>query len=177
MDVGLLVLRLVVGGLFIGHGSQKLFGSFGGHGLEGTGGFMGKLGYRPGRPMAALAGFTELAAGALLVLGFLTPFAAAGIIGVMVNAIIAVHWRNGVWNQDGGIEYPLVLCATAAAVTFAGPGAYSVDGLLDLELAGVAWGMSAILLGLIAGSIVAMSRRPAPAVQAPAVEEQRRRVA
>lgn len=118
MDVGLLLLRLVVGGLFIGHGSQKLFGSFGGHGLEGTGSFMGKLGYRPGRPMAALAGFAELASGALLLLGFFTPFAAAGIIGVMFNAIISVHWRNGVWNQDGGIEYPLVLCTVAAAVLY-----------------------------------------------------------
>ncbi|MGH2792798.1 MAG: DoxX family protein [Actinomycetota bacterium] len=175
MDVGLLLLRLVVGGLFIGHGSQKLFGSFGGHGLEGTGSFMGKLGYRPGRPMAALAGFAELASGALLLLGFFTPFAAAGIIGVMFNAIISVHWRNGVWNQDGGIEYPLVLCTVAAAVTFAGPGAYSVDGVLGLELAGVAWGVSAILLGVITGSIVAMSRRPAPVAQQEA--EERRRAA
>jgi putative oxidoreductase len=174
MDVGLLLLRLVVGALFIGHGSQKLFGSFGGYGLDGTGGFMRKLGYHPGRKMAGLAGLTELTCGVLLVLGFLTPFAAAGIIGVMMNAIVSVHWKNGMWNQDGGMEYPIVLCAVAAAVTFAGPRAYSIDGLLDLELAGAAWGASAILLGVLTGSIVAMTRRPAHEAQEAKPAEQQR---
>ena len=171
----MLLLRLVIGGLFVGHGAQKLFGSFGGYGIEGTGGFMSKLGYRNGRAMAGLAGLAELASGALLVLGFMTPFAAAGIIGVMVNAVIAVHAKNGMWNQDGGSEYPLVLSVAAAAVTMAGPGAISVDEALGLDLAGVAWGASAILLGVIAGVIIAMSRRPA-APQA-AQEQQQRRAA
>lgn len=173
MDLGLLVLRLVVGALFIGHGSQKLFGSFGGHGLQGTGGFMRRLGYHPGRTMAGLAGLTEFAAGLLFVLGFLTPFAAAGIIGVMLNAIISVHWKNGMWNQEGGMEYPIVMSTVAAALTFAGPGAFSLDGALDLELAGVAWGLSAILLGLIVASIVAMTRRPVAAPQEQRTEQRR----
>jgi putative oxidoreductase len=177
MDVGLLLLRLIVGGLFVGHGAQKLFGSFGGYGLEGTGGFMRKLGYRPGRTMAGLAGLTEFACGILLILGFLTPFAAAGIIGVMVNAIISVHWQNGVWNERGGLEYPLVMSAVAAALAFAGSGAFSLDAAFDLQLAGVAWGFSAILLGLITGTIVAMSRRPAPAVRQEQTRTEERRAA
>ena len=173
MDLGLLLLRLVVGGLFIAHGSQKLFGSFGGYGLEGTGGFMRRLGYHPGRAMAGLAGLAEFVSGLLLVLGFLTPFAAAGIIGVMLNAIISVHWKNGMWNTDGGMEYPIVLSSVAAALTFAGPGAYSIDGALDLELAGVAWGVSAILLGTIVASIVAMTRRPIAAPEQQRTERRR----
>jgi putative oxidoreductase len=163
MDVGLLILRVVVGALFVGHGAQKLFGSFGGYGIEGTGGFMSSLGYRNGRAMATLAGLAEFGSGALLILGFLTPFAAAGIIGVMLNAIIAVHAPKGMWNSNGGMEFPIVLSTVAATFAFAGPGAYSIDAAFDLELAGNAWAMSAILLGVITGSIVAMSRRPAPA--------------
>jgi putative oxidoreductase len=163
MDVGLLILRAVIGALFVGHGAQKLFGSFGGYGIDGTGGFMSSLGYRNGRAMATLAGLAEFGAGALLMLGFLTPFAAAGIIGVMLNAIIAVHAPKGMWNSNGGMEYPIVLSTVAATLAFAGPGSYSMDAAFELGLTGYAWGVSAILLGVITGSIVAMSRRPAPA--------------
>ena len=177
MDVGLLLLRLIVGGLFMGHGAQKLFGSFGGYGLEGTGGFMRKLGYRPGRTMAGLAGLTEFACGTLLILGFLTPFAAAGIIGVMINAIISVHWRNGVWNERGGLEYPLVMSTAVAALAFVGPGDVSIDGAFNLELAGVAWGLSAILLGLISGSIVVMSRSQARVIRQEESRTEQRRAA
>src|SRR5687767_13045552 len=99
MDIGLLVLRLVVGTLFVGHGTQKLFGWFGGYGLEGTGGWLRSLGYRGGKTAAAAAGLAEAVGGALLVLGFMTPFAAAAIIGVMINAIASVHLDKGVWNE------------------------------------------------------------------------------
>ncbi|MEX2556453.1 MAG: DoxX family protein [Actinomycetota bacterium] len=163
MDVGLLILRAAVGALFVGHGAQKLFGSFCGYGIAETGGFMSSLGYRNGRAMATLAGVAEFGCGALLVLGFLTPFAAAGIIGVMLSAIIAVHAPKGMWNTGGGMEYPIVLSTVAATLAFAGPGAYSMDAAFELDLAGNAWGLSAILLGVITGSIVAMSRKPAPA--------------
>ncbi|MGH2786098.1 MAG: DoxX family protein [Actinomycetota bacterium] len=139
MDVGLLLLRLVVGALFIGHGAQKLFGAFGGYGLSGIGAFLEQLRFRKGRAMATLAGVTELTAGVLLVLGFLTPFAAAGIIGVMVSAILTIHLRNGMWNGNGGMEYPIVMCASVTAITIASPGAYAIDGAFDLELAGIAW--------------------------------------
>ena len=87
MDIALLVLRVVVGLLMAGHGAQKLFGSFGGHGIDGTAGFMESLGMRPGRRHATAAGTAELAGGALLVLGLITPLGAAMIIGVMVVAI------------------------------------------------------------------------------------------
>lgn len=174
MDVGLLLLRVVVGALFIGHGSQKLFGKFGGSGPEGTAGMMSHLGYRNARGMAGLTGVTETVSGVLLVLGFLTPFAAAGIIGVILNAIVSVHAPKGMWNQNGGMEYPIVMSTVAAALAFAGPGAYAIDTAFDLELAGAAWGLSAILLGVITGSIVAMSRRPAPAAQRNAEKRQRR---
>ena len=173
MDVGLLILRAVVGALFVGHGAQKLFGSFGGYGIEGTGGFMSSLGYRNGRAMAKLTGLAEFGSGALLMLGFLTPFATAAIIGVMLNAIIAVHAPKGMWNPEGGMEYPIVLSTIAATLAFAGPGAYSIDAALDLGLAGNTWGLSAILLGTISGSIVAMSRRPAPAQEQAAPEATR----
>src|SRR5438477_12398674 len=109
MDLGLLILRLVVGALFIGHGTQKLFGWFGGHGLEGTAGFMHSLGYRPGKRYAALAGVAEAGGGALLLIGFLTPLAAAFIIGMMLNATLSVHLENGVWATNGGYELPRVM--------------------------------------------------------------------
>src|SRR5688500_12649632 len=91
----LLAERLVFGALFAAHGSQKLFGWFRGGGLEGTGGFLEQLGFRPGRVFAAAAGFTELTAGSLLALGFLGPVGPALLLSVLVVAVINVHWGNG----------------------------------------------------------------------------------
>jgi putative oxidoreductase len=153
MDVGLLILRLVVGMLFVGHGTQKLFGWFGGHGPEGTGSYLDSLGYRPGRPMAVLAGLSETGGGLLLALGFLTPLGAAAIIGMMTNAILAVHAKNGMWNTDGGSEFPLTLIAAATAVVFTGPGRYSIDRALGLDFSGVVYGIDAVVLG-IAGALI-----------------------
>ena len=118
MDVGPLILRIVVGALFFGHGTQKLFGWFGGRGPSGTGVMLRDLGYRPPLELAILAGLTEAGAGALLMIGFVTPLAAAGIIGVMINAMAAVHLKNGVWNQNGGIELHLVYVTAALALAF-----------------------------------------------------------
>ena len=100
MELGLLVLRAVVGGLFIGHGSQKLFGWFGGAGPDGTGAFFESLGIRPGRAMARAAGFAELAGGLLFAAGLVTPLAAALLIAVMTCAIATVHRPNGVWVSN-----------------------------------------------------------------------------
>lgn len=163
MDLGLLVLRVVVGGLFAGHGTQKLFGWFGGHGLEGTGGFFEQLGYRPGKPHASLAGLSEAGGGLLLVLGLLTPLACAAIVGVMVNAIVAVHAPKGVWNTDGGIEYPLVLMASASALAFTGAGDFSLDSALGWRLSGYGWGVFAVALGLLGGVVLSSTRRTEPA--------------
>jgi putative oxidoreductase len=110
-------LRVVVGGLFVGHGTQKLFGWFGGGGPAGTGQLFEKLGLRPGRRNAIAAGSAEAGGGLLLASGVATPLAAAGLTGTMVSAIRHVHFANGLWSTDGGYEYNLVLLAAAAAVT------------------------------------------------------------
>src|SRR5690348_3383292 len=102
MELGLLILRVVIGVLFIGHGTQKLFGWYGGHGLAGTAGFFESIGLRPGRFHARAAGFNEAVGGALLVIGLFTPLAAALIIATMTAAIITVHAKNGVWATEQG---------------------------------------------------------------------------
>src|SRR3954469_2963634 len=122
MDTGVFLLRIVIGLFFAGHGAQKLFGWFGGHGIEGTGGFFHSLGYRPGKAFAAVGGLSEFFGGLVLALGLFTPLAAAMIIGVMFNAAMSVHVKHGLWVTEGGIEYPLVVAAVAAGIAFAGPG-------------------------------------------------------
>src|SRR5438067_12051462 len=102
MNLGLLILRVVVGGLIVGHGTQKLFGWFGGHGLDGTGGFFESLGLRPGKHNAIAAGAAEAGGGALLAAGLATPVAGAAITGTMITAIRHVHWAKGPWMGDGG---------------------------------------------------------------------------
>ena len=159
MDLGLLILRLVFGALFIGHGTQKLFGWFGGHGPSGTGGFLRSLGFQPGRPFAVVNGLAEAGGGLLLVLGLLTPVAAAAIIGVMVTATIAVHLPNGIWNQNGGVEFTVTNIAIAQALAFVGPGAYSLDAALGLDLSGTWFGLAALVLGGVAALLTLAVRR------------------
>jgi putative oxidoreductase len=124
MKIFLTLARLVIGGLFIGHGTQKLFGWFGGHGLEGTAGFFEAIGLRPGKRHAMMAGGSEAGGGALLALGVATPLAAAALSGVMITAIRAVHLEKGPWVTQGGYEYNLVLLVALAAIAEeeAGPG-------------------------------------------------------
>src|SRR5947207_15586630 len=104
MKLGLAAVRVVVGLLFFGHGAQKLFGWFGGHGLRATAGFFDQIGLKPGRRTALAAGAGEAGGGALLALGFLTPVASASLIGVMTQANRTVHGSKGPWNQGGGWE-------------------------------------------------------------------------
>jgi putative oxidoreductase len=152
MSYGLLLLRLVIGGTLFAHGAQKLFGWFGGHGLRGTSGFFGSLGWRLPLLMAFLAGLGE-ASGLAFALGFLTPLAALGIATVMLNAIFAVHWRNGFFNGDGGIEFPLTLAAAAVAVAATGPGRFSIDNAIGWagNISGLWWGVG------VAGAAAAIS--------------------
>ena len=161
MAFGLLLVRMVVGLLFAGHGVQKLFGWFGGPGREGAEAFLRSLRYRWGRGMAIAHGATETVAGALLALGFLTPLASAMVIGVMLNAIVVVHLPKGVWNTQGGFELPLVYAAAAAGLTFVGPGAWSIDRLIGFSPGPVASGLGAIALGVVAGLIALATRAPA----------------
>ena len=149
MDLALLILRVAIGAFFIGHGAQKLFGAFGGHGLAGTGRFFESLGMRPGRLHATGAGIAEFAGGLLLVLGLLTPLGAMMIIAVMAVAIMTVHAAKGPWVTDGGYEYNVVLIAGAFALAGAGAGEWSLDGAMDLDVAGAGWALGAFGLGLL----------------------------
>ena len=122
MKLFILVTRLLLGGLFVGHGAQKVFGWFGGFGPDGTGGWLESLGVKPGRQHAMAAGASEMAGGALLALGLATPAAGAAITGVMTTAIRTVHQPNGPWVTDNGWEYPAVVIATVLTVVELGPG-------------------------------------------------------
>lgn len=160
MNTGLLVLRFVFGALLVGHGSQKLFGLFGGPGLGGTGGFFYSLGFRPGRPMAILTGLCQAGGGAMVLLGLFTPLASAALIGTLV-VVVSVLWASGLWAQNGGYELSLVYLTAATTLAFTGPGAYSLDKALGLDyLAGNGWGVSALLVGTVSGlAVVARGRR------------------
>ena len=176
MDFALLALRLVVGLFFAGHGAQKLFGSFGGHGIDGTAGFFDSIGMKPGRRNAIAAGTAEFAGGVLLILGLATPLAAALIIGVMVVAIATVHAKKGPWVTDGGWEYNAVLIAVVFALTGASPGEISLDGLIGWmpDITGTGWAFTALGLGALGGIFaVAIARATAErdaAAPAPAGE-------
>ncbi len=151
MDLGLFLLHAVVGLFFVGHGAQKLFGVFGGHGLEGTAGFFDSLGLRPGRVHATAAGLSELVGGALLALGLFTPFAAALIVATMVAAVITAHLGKGPWNTDGGWELNATYAVAAVALAGAGAGGWSLDAAFDLDLAGTGWALAALGAGLLGG--------------------------
>ena len=165
MDLGLLVLRTVLGLTLAAHGAQKLFGWFGGHGLAGTGAFFEQLGFRPGKAQAFLAGLMEAGGGLLLAAGLFTPLAAAVIVAVMLVAVVGVHAAKGFFAQNGGFEYPLTIGAAAAALGFTGPGAFSVDAALGL-FPGPVWGVAALVAGLAMGVAPLVARRVAPAAEA-----------
>jgi putative oxidoreductase len=133
-SAGLLILRVALGGVFFAHGAQKLFGWFGGRGIAGHAGFIASLGLRPARLFAVVSGLGEFCGGLGVLFGFLTPLAAAGIIGAMSVAIIKVHLSKGFWNHDGGMEYPLVLAVLAFVTGLIGPGRYSLDRALGVRL-------------------------------------------
>ena len=170
MNLGRLILRGVVGPLFVGHGTQKLFGWFDGHGPEATGGFFESLGLRPGKRHATAAGWAETAGGAMLTLGALTPVAQAVITGTMVTAIRKVHAQNGPWVTQNGFEYNLTLIALTAALTETGPGRPSVDAALFGDgLKGKGWAVAALAAG-VAGSYFVTERLVEPAAE-PAPQE------
>jgi putative oxidoreductase len=164
MKIGRLLLRLVVGGFFVGHGTQKLFGWFGGYGLDGTGQFFESLGMRPGKRNALAAGAAEAGGGALLVVGAATPLASSALIATMLTAIYRVHLKNGPWVTDQGYEYNLVLVAAALSLAETGPGAPSVDSARGSEMHGPKWAVIALLLGALgaAGAHFAAEAAPLP---------------
>ncbi len=147
-DIGLLILRVAFGALLVVHGTQKLFGWFGGYGLSATAKAFGSMGYSPGRFFATLAGLSEVTGGVLLILGLLTPLAAAIALGTMINAVHA-GWAQGF----SGYELPLVYALAVAAIAFTGPGRISVDHGRPWQRSGAAWSLGAVALGVVAAVI------------------------
>lgn len=171
MKFGLALLRTVIGALFLGHGLQKLTGWFGGHGPEGTGQFFESIGLNPGRRHAIAAGASEVAGGALLAAGLLTPMGASLISGTMITAVRKVHWPNGPWSSDGGYEYNLALLAAVFALTDVGPGEWSLDERLGLRTSGPLWALAQLAAGA-AGSYAVTTIGGAPSAQASEPEAQ-----
>jgi putative oxidoreductase len=169
MDLGRLLLRLTIGGTFFVHGTQKLFGWFGGYGPDGTGQFFESLGLRPGRRQAIAAGAAETGGGVLIALGLATPLAAANLSAVMITALRTAIWNEGFKPATG--EHEVLLAVGALTLTDTGPGAPSLDSALGLERSGPAWMLAALGAGA-AGSTMAISmaqRQPAtPSPAAPA---------
>lgn len=168
LSLGLLISRLVLGGLMMAHGTQKLLGWFGGHGLSATGGYFESLGFRPGRRFAAAASMTEITGGLLLLLGLFTPVGPALMMSVMVVAIGSVHWKNGVFAASNGIEMPLLYSTGALALGLTGPGLYSLDSVLGMGgfwTPALTWVV--LLLGIAGGLANLVLRRPAPAASDP----------
>ena len=167
MRVGKLITRLVIGGLFVGHGTQKLFGWFDGPGMDSTAEAFESMGLRPGRRHAMAAGAAETAGGVMVAAGFMTPVAASMLSGVMLTAIRKVHLKNGAWVTKGGYEYNLVLLAALMALAEGGPGSPSLDSALGIEKRGAGWALAALAAGA-AGSQLAVS---SPKWQAEGLEE------
>jgi putative oxidoreductase len=168
MDLGLLILRVIVGAALAAHGSQKLFGWFGGGGLKGTAGFIEMLGFRPAPFWALMAGLGEFAGGVLLAVGLLSPLGSLGVIAAMLVATITAHWPKGFWNSNGGFELPLTNIAAATAIAITGPGRYSLDTMLGISIPeGLGIVLAAlVLLGALAG--LASRRRQPQAAAEPA---------
>ncbi len=165
MKIGHLFMRLAVGGFFVGHGTQKLFGWFGGNGLGATAKSFEHLGLRPGRANAIAAGVAEAGGGVLLLVGFATPAAASVLTATMMTAIRTVHGKNGPWLSDGGYEYNVVLIAALLALVEVGPGPLSLEGRRGRERSGPRWALATLAAGSLGalGAHLAAGAAPAPA--------------
>jgi putative oxidoreductase len=166
MDLGRFLVRSTVGATFFVHGTQKLFGWFGGYGPDGTGQFFESLGLRPGRRMALAAGSAETGGAILIGLGLATPLAAAGLSAVMITALRTAIWKDGIKPATG--EHEVLLAAAALALTETGPGRPSLDSARGLERRGAGWVLAALAAGAAGSEIaISMGRRQPAAVPAP----------
>jgi putative oxidoreductase len=159
-DLGLLTLRLTLGGLLAAHGSQKLFGSFDGGGPEGTGEFMEQVGLQPGQQWAITAGLGEFVGGLLTCLGFMSPLGPITSLGPMAVAWGRVHWGKPIWVTSGGGELPLTNLGIAVALTLTGPGRVSLDRLFGIRVPAA---LSLLVAGGVAAGVVTALSQPQPA--------------
>ncbi|MFN0071408.1 MAG: DoxX family protein [Chloroflexota bacterium] len=136
-DLGLLILRMGLGSLMVGHGAQKLFSWWGGRGPLGTGQWLESIGLRPGVPWAVAAGATELSSGVLTALGLAFPLGPVGILGSMIMATQKAHADKPIWASEGGAELPLTNTIIALALMTSGPGKLSLDSILGLRMSPV----------------------------------------
>jgi putative oxidoreductase len=153
MKLARFAARTIIGGLFVGHGTQKLLGWFGGPGLDGAAAGFDSMGLRPGRRNAIAAGAAESVGGAALAIGLATPLAGAALIGTMITAIRTVHLKNGPWASNGGYEYNLVLIAAVATLVETGPGPLSVDCARGKLHQGALWALAAVAAGAVGSSV------------------------
>jgi putative oxidoreductase len=173
-DLGLLLVRLSVGGALFAHGAQKLFGWFGGGGIDGTAKAFDSIGFTPGKANAIAAGLGEAGGGALLALGLATPSAGAAVAGTMAVAS-STHASNGFFAGKGGLEFPAILGTVGASLALTGPGRYSVDHLFGHRV-NRPW-MRNLALALVppAAAAVIVRRRQAvlaqPAPEPPAADQ------
>jgi putative oxidoreductase len=161
MSYGLLLLRVVVGLAFVGHGTQKLFGWFGGYGPQGTGGFFASQGYRAGVVMAVAAGLCETVGGTLLALGFTTPLAGTLLAIVMINAIGSVTLKRAFML---GSELEIAFLTIAVSLAATGPGRFSIDRAIgwDDNISGVWWGVAALVSAAIVSAVTLTLARTRP---------------
>jgi putative oxidoreductase len=176
-DLGILILRVVTGSLLMGHGSQKLFGWFGGGGVKGTAVFMEKLGIAPSGLWAAAAGAAEFTGGLLTVLGFLHPIGSIVMTAPMSIALGTAHAGKPIWSSQGGGEYPVTNIAIATSIGLTGPGRFSLDHILGIRVP--AW--VAALVGITTAFAIAerlssarvqlimQQQKPAQRVEQPAI--------
>ena len=149
VEIGLLVLRVVIGLLWCGHGCQKLFGWFGAKRRGTLEAEFAHFGYDPPLFFGRLAGTSELTGGLLVAMGLFTPVGAALLVGVAVQATAAVKWPNGLWIQDDGYEYLLALVAVGISLAFIGAGALSLDSAFNVDFSGVAAGIAVVAVALV----------------------------
>jgi putative oxidoreductase len=161
MSYGILLLRVVVGLAFVGHGTQKLFGWFGGYGVQGTSGFFASKGYRAPVLMVVAAGLAEVGGGSLLALGFVTPFAGALLATVMFNAIGSVTFKKAFML---GSELEIAYLTVAVSLAATGPGRFSIDRALgwDDNISGVWWGVAALGAAAVASFLTLTIGRTRP---------------
>lgn len=159
-DLLLAILRVVIGVLFAAHGAQKLFGWFGGPGFDGHTKAIASLGLRPASLWAFLSAVGESLGGVLLALGLLTPVASAVLIGVMLVAILRVHWDKGLWNANGGYEYNLVLLITSFVLGALGPNAYALDQHISLPWPHQMVYLVSLVVSIVLALLAVVTARP-----------------